>query len=460
MIVETEEDFRAFQDVFEESDSVVIPIFTDPNKHPLNDRVSLLFVKVLKISRSFILVFDHPDASSLPYELLSTLETTGFAYVPTKKDLVSVCLSLSMRDVNLMAYLATGKVAVQSETFETTAHAYIYRNAYMFDKLNRVIPLLKHMETCERMSKAIEHTIFEHASVVQLDYWTLYNEGIVQNLAYIESQGMHVDKESFVETFGEEQRRNVSEDSRVFTSYNMFTSTGRPSNKFGGVNYAALNKTNGNRSAFTSRFDDGILLQLDYDAFHFRLIASLIGYTIPTGTYFHEYLGKNYYFKTNELSADEYNESKRISFKFLYGNITDEIRNIVPFFDQTQVFIDKLWHLFRSDGYIKTPLYGKVIANGQIDAVNPNKLFNYLIQNYEMEIGSVVLEKLRKSSYTSKFKSVPILYTYDSFLFDYALKDGREFVDKTIKLVELDGMFPVKVEYGSNYHDLQKIECS
>ena len=40
------------------------------------------------------------------------------------------------------------------------------------------------------------------------------------------------------------------------------------SNNFGGVNYFALNKDDGSRDRFISRFEGGKLVQFDYDAYH------------------------------------------------------------------------------------------------------------------------------------------------------------------------------------------------
>ncbi len=40
-----------------------------------------------------------------------------------------------------------------------------------------------------------------------------------------------------------------------WTEYHPYTLTSRPSNNFGGINYAALNKDDGSRDRFVSRFD-------------------------------------------------------------------------------------------------------------------------------------------------------------------------------------------------------------
>ena len=102
---------------------------------------------------------------------------------------------------------------------------------------------------------------------------------------------------------------------RLYNHYNLYTSTGRPSNKHGGVNYAALNKEDGSRESFVSRFEQGMLLEFDYDAYHVRLIADIIDYNLPNGS-IHEYFGKQY-FGNDKLTKDQYEESKKITFRLL-----------------------------------------------------------------------------------------------------------------------------------------------
>ena len=70
-----------------------------------------------------------------------------------------------------------------------------------------------------------------------------------------------------------EQSGLYTQDGMEYTQYNMFTTTSRPSNTFGGINYAALPKDGDVRKRFISRFDGGKLYQLDFDGYHIRLIA-------------------------------------------------------------------------------------------------------------------------------------------------------------------------------------------
>ena len=100
-----------------------------------------------------------------------------------------------------------------------------------------------------------------------------YNDEVVKNLHHIESNGL--------KTIGKNLHGFISNgDDMIFSEYNLFTTTGRPSNRFGGVNFAALNKSDGSRKHFISRFEDGVLLEFDFDAYHLRLIGKLVDYDV------------------------------------------------------------------------------------------------------------------------------------------------------------------------------------
>ena len=150
--------------------------------------------------------------------------------------------------------------------------------------------------------------------------------------------------------FTDKFKANWVVNNKDYTEYNIYTTTGRPSNKFGGVNYAALNKEDGSRESFVSRFERGMLLDMDFDAYHPRLIADIIGYDLPDESV-HEYFAKQYFGK-QEISAEEYEQSKKITFRLLYGGIDKDFEKI-PFFCKTKKYIYKLWNEFKKQGYIK-----------------------------------------------------------------------------------------------------------
>ncbi len=54
-------------------------------------------------------------------------------------------------------------------------------------------------------------------------------------------------------------------------------------------------------------------------------------------------------------------------------------------------------------------------------------------------------------------KSKLILYSYDSFLLDFNMEDGLDYLKKVKGILEQDGKYPVKVSWGLNYHEMKDI---
>ena len=219
------------------------------------------------------------------------------------------------------------------------------------------------------------------------------------SLLDIERYGIRVDGKKFIDRWPQASKHLKSD--VVYTEYNPFTVTGRPSNRHGGVNYAALNKSDGSRDVFVS---DGIFLQMDYNAYHPRLIAKLVKYDAPDGN-MHEWLAEQY--------GCSVEESKGITFQLLYGGIDDEFRQI-PYFDKVADYIDNLWAETQRSGYLQTP--HRVIPLSWIEQPNAQKVFNYLLQAVETEMN---VDKMKRIlDYIEGSDISFCLYTYDSFLFD------------------------------------------
>jgi hypothetical protein len=239
----------------------------------------------------------------------------------------------------------------------------------------------------------------------------------------------------------------LKNDQLVYTQYNNFTSTGRPSNRFGGTNFAALNKTDGSRKPYISRFGSkGKLVEFDYDAYHLRLIADVLDFDLPK-TSVHEYFA--------ELYGITYKEAKVLSFKYLYGGVPFDIGKNIEFFGKVKVFVKKLWKFYLMNKYIKSYIYRKKIYSNNMSDMNKNKLFNYFIQNLETERNMVMLNTLLPK--IKKYRSKLILYSYDSFLFDFYIEDGLECLQSIKSILEHTGKYPVKVSWGDNYHEMEDI---
>jgi len=48
-----------------------------------------------------------------------------------------------------------------------------------------------------------------------------------------------------------------------------------------------------------------------------------------------------------------------------------------------------------------------------------------------------------------------VLYSYDSFLIDFNMNDGVETLKDCKRIVDRDGIFPVTLKRGDNYHDMK-----
>jgi len=336
------------------------------------------------------------------------------------------------------------------EVTTTNYHDFIkYKNIDDRVDVNYIIPVSKHIELFEKNYKKMRSSMTDFyidESFSQL------NGIITETLAEVESNGLYVDVIKFNEFFKEkeiEQKSNF-----VYTEYNLFTSTGRPSNRFGKINYAALNKEDGCRSAFVSRFgDDGMLLSIDYSAYHPHIIANLINYKLDLSLNIYEYLAKQY-FEKEEITVEDLKKAKNLTFQNLYGGVREEYKNI-DYFKKVDEYITHRWDFFNQNQYVETPIFKRRITNKHIHDANPNKLFNYLLQAAETEFSIQNINRV--NHYLKNKKSKVVLYTYDSILVDVC-KDDKKDTLVNIKTIMVDNQFPVKCHIGKNYQDLVSID--
>ncbi len=419
MIVETKHEFEDFIEKYKNSDCILIPVLSDVNKHPLENSLCLLYVKLLG-GDEYILPFNHSEAINLDISYLDKLNSDNKKYIYDKKQFNHIVKWKNVIDINLVYYMNNNE-PLDIDDITTNSHDYFNRKYYKMKDINTVIPILKHVEYCRILYKKLE---------MWLDCgYEIYNDNIIDNLTYLESSGLRYN------------------DELVYSEYNLYTSTGRPSNRFGGINFAALNKTDGSRKPFKSRFENGMLVEFDYDAYHLRLIGEVVDYKFPEGSV-HKHMAKFYGDVT-------YDESKNRSFQYLYGHIPIEVVQINPFFGKVHDYINKIWSEYKQRDFITSNIYNKKIFRKNLSDMNRNKLFNYMIQLMETENNMKMLSNL--IPFLESYKSKLILYSYDSFLFDFNLDDGVDFLKKIKKIIESNGLFPTKTSKGTNYHEMEDI---
>ena len=384
---------------------LVFPILTSLERHPHQTRISAILVSD-GVTDLFV-NYNNIDASCVS----DTIDFSPFEevmIVGMKDFLHHYDFLPNMYDLEMSLFHEARDFDVEEKPIYT-----IFRRRKA-PKANDLIPIWKHYEQFQEWKK-------KWIGVKPSKFSQLYPKC----LNWIELSGLH--------------NGNVLE----YTQYNPLTTTSRPSNTFGGVNYAALPKDGETRKRFISRFEGGKLVQLDFDGYHIRLIGKLIGVDIPLDIKAHKWLADQY--------GADLKDAKAITFRQLYGGVQDEYKHI-PFFKKTSEYIESLWSEFLMKKEVYTPiLKRKIIYNGEL---NKNKLFNYILQAVETERNILILEKLSQLQLSQK--SLPILYTYDSILFDMHPDDGNDYVLKIKSVMESDG-FPTDVEFGDNYKDMVKV---
>jgi hypothetical protein len=155
-----------------------------------------------------------------------------------------------------------------------------------------------------------------------------------------------------------------------------------------------------------------------------------------------------------DMYGVSYSESKPITFRQLYGGVQSEYLHI-PLFKKVSHKIDKMWVEFTRNGYISTPM-GRKLIRTNLNDMNANKLFNYVLQATETELNMAILLKLME--FMKDMKSKMVLYTYDSYLLD--IHPTEIGVLKELKiLIEVNG-FPTKVEAGNRYSEMSSVEIN
>ena len=392
-IIETSYELSDFTQSIVGKVSYWFPMWVDNDKHPLNTNISFVFVRCE--GNDYILPKQHTDALSLSNEQIeSVINTNGEKWVFQKKKLLQSFPNIHqpMLDVDSSYFLKTAQTIDYRTPFQSYLTKWTHKGYY--DNLIQSIPLLK-------LGEIVQSFITQFTSLDTTNHnFNWYNNTYIPILSAIEEFGIRVDREKFSDRWPSSPKHLTPSD-RIYTEYNPFTITGRPSNRHGGINFSALNKSDGSRASFIS---DGVFLQMDYDSYHPRLIGKLIGFELPK-TSVHQWLAQQY--------GCDVNEGKGITFQLLYGGIDDDFRQI-PYFDKVADYIITLWDKTQKDGYLETRY--RRIPLGWIEQPNPQKVFNYLLQAVETELNVDILIKIM--DYIKGTSISFSLYTYDSFLFD------------------------------------------
>jgi hypothetical protein len=401
------------------------------NFHPKLSPLSLIYVRSLNDHKGYILCLDHNESFALPYQetLNWLLDNIDKLFVLDKKEaLYHFPYQDKLYDINFIEHPDL------TETI-TSCHSFYYKQHTANPITNKLIPISKHYEECEKTFDVVLPIIQKFRADNAI--YAFNNGPLTRVFHAIESNGIKIDKQCFIDAYGDNLQYpefNISK-GRIYSQYNLYTLTGRPSNTYNSINFAALNKNNGERMCYRPANDK--FVEFDIQGYHPRIIGDMTEFNFGD---------RNTYELLGELLGVTTEEAKELTFKQLYGGVRKGYHTS-PFFKNVLTLTDKIWEEYQYGGQYATQNRTFVLEKEMM----PSKLLNYIIQSHETSNNVKILTNILHILSDKKTKLV--LYTYDAFLFDYAKEDGPELLESIKELIP----YPVNIKQGNTYHGLKKI---
>lgn len=401
---------------YEEAFIEVIPY--NDTIHPTINRVSLVYIRPIQAKKGFMLCLNHSETLSVDItDVNRLLKKFKKLYCRDKKLLLHYFPLKALFDINTppTTYIPN----------KTTAHNIYYGKHKDIECINCIIPVVKHYEYCEGIYNDLKDNINNEIT----EYDEFFNNKCSVVFNAIERNGLRVHVPTFEGYF------HTLNGEYVYPQFNLKTLTTRPSNKFNGVNYAALNKENGCRKSFIA--DNDFLYEIDISAYHPSLSCRLVDYSFPTVD-IHEHMARLY--------NVDYNKSKELTFKQLYGGVFKQYEHL-EFFSKVKQYVSETWEKFNKQGFVKCPISNFVYTKERLENMNPQKLFNYILQNLETSQNVLILWDIL--CILRGYKTKLVLYTYDSFLFD--VEESEEKILEDIRNIFKKYKFNTKIKQGYDY---------
>jgi hypothetical protein len=407
-------------------DKCFIHIITNnDNYHPAIADVSLIYVKPFD-DKGYILCINHTESLGLKWQPLKKFLSEKELYALDAK-YTKYFITGDINDVTFN-YIEKHGCKPDLSSCLPLINSNFYTKYGELKNINTLIPISKHYEYCENLYNSLQNYMIKNT-----DY--LYK--LTKVFFKIEKEGIKLDKACFIKYHQTHPTPQFSiSKGKVYTQYNLYTLTGRPSNSFNNVNYAALNKENGERTCYIPNND--LYLEFDFNGYHPRLLGTLTGYEFDKETNVYTQIA-------NILETEDIPKVKETTFQNLYGGIRYELQS-KPFFKNVHMFTDNLWDEIQYGGSITTPS-GKVFRLKDIDNPNPQKVLNYFIQNFETSQNVEQIFDLYNDF--RSLKSRIVLYTYDAILID-AVQDEVNQIKEIINKLK----YPTKIKIGTNYNEL------
>jgi len=396
-LVEDEEQIEVLiNSGYKEAFIEVIPY--NNNIHPVLNDISLVYLRPINARKGFMVCVTHSEGlNALNARINALISKFDILYCRDKKEILHYFPNKALYDINPPPHTYIRPT--------TPTHELYYRQHKDNPELNLIIPIVKHYELCETIFEDLKTNINNKKT----KYDEFFNSRVSMVFNAIERNGIRIHNKTFSEYF------HAVDGEYVHTQFNLKTTTTRPSNKFKNVNYAALNKENGCRKSFIPR--NNRFMEMDISAYHPSLAARLVGY---------DFANVDIHAHFASLYKVDYKKSKELTFKQLYGGVFENYKSL-EFFQKVEKYVGEIWSKFQRDGFVECEVSGYRYKKENLDNMNPQKLFNYILQNLETSTNVLILWDMCRILRGCKTKLV--LYTYDSFLLDIDDKE-IEILDK------------------------------
>ena len=403
------------------------------NYHPSLSPLSLVYVRDITQHKGYILCIDHNESFSLDKQQVTDwlLNNTDKLWVISKKEaLYWFPHEHKLYDIEFL------ELPDLTEALQVQAINYYYSTHTNYPSVNKLIPISKHYEESENVFNAVLPIIQKYRAD---DNVYAFNNGPLTRVFHeIESQGIKVDKQCFIDCYGAELKYpefSISK-GKIHSQYNLHTTTGRPSNTYNSINFAALNKNNGERLCYRPAND--MFVEFDIQGYHPRLLGEMIGFPFLNTRSTYETLAT-----VLEVDVDK---AKELTFKQLYGGVWKEYRD-KPFFKDIITLTDSIWDEYQYGKYYNTE--NRTFYPDK--DMTQSKLLNYVIQSKETTTNVKMLVNIL--DYLKDKQTKLVLYTYDAFLFDYSKEDGNQLLTDIKNMIP----YPINIKQGKSYHGLTKI---
>lgn len=419
----------------EASDTAFVQLITKNNfHHPKLTSPSLIYYN--NGVKGYMFCIEHCEGFQIDLELVNEFLSKHSKIYLMDAKFHSYYLKLT-NVVDLNEVSMDSENCVKEFDCDTQFHRQFYQNRRDLPNVDALIPIAKHYEKCECFYDQVKYLM----GLEMND--TLDQKRVLDAYRYVEDSGIGIKEEYVKQVYGLENSAGVIKNNVAYSNYNLYNITGRPTNSFGGINFLAIPKEGEFRKCFVAKND--YLVEFDFEGYHLRLIAKLVSQSVPTSEPMHKVLAGYYFNKpTNEVTDEEYKQAKTITFRQLYGGIEDQYKHI-EFFQHLKEYIDGEWKKYKAQHSYVLPT-GRILK--ETSSMTKNKLFNYILQNLETKHNTEKILAIKE--YLLGKKTQLVLITYDAFLFDFSLNDGKETLVDIKKILEHED-FPTKHHYGKDY---------